>query len=351
MPRAAARVLFLDEVHRFNKAQQDAFLPYVEDGTLTFVGATTENPSFEVNSALLSRARVYVLRSLTVDDIVKLLRRALEDPDRGLGRRGIAIDDAALVALAHGGRWRRTPCAQHAGDRRGPGRGERRPAHDHDRTGARKSPPAAAAGSTRAASSSTTRSRRCTSRCAAPIPTGRCTGSRACSTAAATLHYLARRIVRMAVEDIGLADPRGAATGARGLADLRSARHSRRRAGTGPGGRLSRRWRRRAMRSTSPTVRRRRRGAIRHARSAAAFPQRADQTHEGPGIRCGVSIRARRTGGFRERRTLSSRRDARPALLPACAARPRDQDRGGAGAVAWRTRGAQRQSEGQPKES
>jgi putative ATPase len=95
-------VLFLDEVHRFNKAQQDTFLPYVEDGTLTFIGATTENPSFEVISALLSRARVYVLRSLDVDDIVKLLRRACADP-RGLGPRDIVIDDAALVALAHGG--------------------------------------------------------------------------------------------------------------------------------------------------------------------------------------------------------------------------------------------------------
>src|SRR5437870_2195303 len=96
-------LLFLDEVHRFNKAQQDTFLPYVEDGTLTFIGATTENPSFEVISALLSRARVYVLRSLEVDDIVKLLRRALEDPERGLGQRHLDIDDAALVALAHGG--------------------------------------------------------------------------------------------------------------------------------------------------------------------------------------------------------------------------------------------------------
>jgi putative ATPase len=71
-------VLFLDEVHRVNKSQQDAFLPYVEDGTLCFIGATTENPSFEINSALLSRARVYVLRSLTADDIQQVLRRAIE---------------------------------------------------------------------------------------------------------------------------------------------------------------------------------------------------------------------------------------------------------------------------------
>jgi putative ATPase len=101
--RGRRSILFLDEVHRFNKSQQDTFLPYVEDGTLTFIGATTENPSFEVNSALLSRARVYVLKSLGVDAIVKLLRRALEDPQRGLGARNLAIDDEALVALAHGG--------------------------------------------------------------------------------------------------------------------------------------------------------------------------------------------------------------------------------------------------------
>jgi putative ATPase len=101
--RGRRTVLFLDEVHRFNKSQQDTFLPYVEDGTLIFIGATTENPSFEVISALLSRARVYVLRSLGVDAIVKLLRRALEDNERGLGARNLHIDDEALVALAHAG--------------------------------------------------------------------------------------------------------------------------------------------------------------------------------------------------------------------------------------------------------
>ena len=92
-------VLFLDEVHRFNKAQQDAFLPYVEDGTLTFIGATTENPSFELNNALLSRARVYVLRALTQDDLAAVLRRALADEARGLGGR-YAIGDDALQVIA-----------------------------------------------------------------------------------------------------------------------------------------------------------------------------------------------------------------------------------------------------------
>jgi putative ATPase len=98
-------VLFLDEVHRFNKSQQDTFLPYVEDGTLIFVGATTENPSFEVNNALLSRARVYVLKSLDAADLGKLLDRALQDPERGLGKLDLQLDPGArelLLAAADG---------------------------------------------------------------------------------------------------------------------------------------------------------------------------------------------------------------------------------------------------------
>ena len=92
-------VLFLDEVHRFNKSQQDIFLPYLEDGTLTFIGATTENPSSEVVSALLSRARVYVLKSLDAASLEALLRRALADNERGLGAQKLAIDDEALQLL------------------------------------------------------------------------------------------------------------------------------------------------------------------------------------------------------------------------------------------------------------
>jgi putative ATPase len=94
-------LLFLDEVHRFNKAQQDTFLPYLEDGTLTFIGATTENPSFEVISALLSRARVYVLRPLASEDLLALLQRALADPERGLGSQQLEPEPAALDLLAH----------------------------------------------------------------------------------------------------------------------------------------------------------------------------------------------------------------------------------------------------------
>jgi len=93
-------LLFVDEVHRFNKAQQDAFLPFVEDGTLLFVGATTENPSFELNNALLSRARTYVLRRLEDQDLLAVLRQAINDSGRGLGALGLALDETQLEQLA-----------------------------------------------------------------------------------------------------------------------------------------------------------------------------------------------------------------------------------------------------------
>jgi putative ATPase len=93
-------VLFVDEIHRFNRAQQDAFLPYVEVGDIVLVGATTENPSFELNRALLSRVKVYVLDPLIEDQTTELLQRALSDHDRGLGATGVRIDDAALALIA-----------------------------------------------------------------------------------------------------------------------------------------------------------------------------------------------------------------------------------------------------------
>ncbi|PYN31383.1 MAG: AAA family ATPase [Candidatus Rokuibacteriota bacterium] len=103
--RARARqgtrtILFVDEIHRFNRAQQDAFLPHVEKGTIVLVGATTENPSFEVNGALLSRCRVYVLRALAEDDLVALMRRALGDAARGLAGLSPQVDDDALRLIA-----------------------------------------------------------------------------------------------------------------------------------------------------------------------------------------------------------------------------------------------------------
>lgn len=93
-------VLFVDEVHRFNKAQQDAFLPHIEDGTILFVGATTENPSFELNNALLSRTRTYLLKAIQHEDIEQVIRRALADSEYGLGKLDLSIDEEALRQLA-----------------------------------------------------------------------------------------------------------------------------------------------------------------------------------------------------------------------------------------------------------
>ena len=102
-------VLFVDEVHRFNKAQQDAFLPHIERGSILFVGATTENPSFELNSALLSRCRVHVMEAVSADDIAVALQRALDDAERGLGGRGLRIgaEQLRLIATAADGDVRR----------------------------------------------------------------------------------------------------------------------------------------------------------------------------------------------------------------------------------------------------
>src|SRR5229473_682447 len=93
-------IVFIDEIHRFNKAQQDAFLPHVEKGNIRLIGATTENPSFEINSALLSRTRVYVLKPLTEDQIVDLLKRALTDAQRGLGEMHVDASDDSLRKIA-----------------------------------------------------------------------------------------------------------------------------------------------------------------------------------------------------------------------------------------------------------
>jgi putative ATPase len=99
--RGRKTILFVDEVHRFNKSQQDAFLPYVEDGTVVFVGATTENPSFELNNALLSRCRVYVLKSLDTDQIKVLIQHTLTNRETGLGQQRLQLDKAALDLLAN----------------------------------------------------------------------------------------------------------------------------------------------------------------------------------------------------------------------------------------------------------
>ena len=93
-------IVFIDEIHRFNKAQQDAFLPHVEKGNIRLIGATTENPSFEIISALLSRSRVYVLKPLTEEQIILLMRRALEDTERGLGEMKLQASDQVLARIA-----------------------------------------------------------------------------------------------------------------------------------------------------------------------------------------------------------------------------------------------------------
>src|SRR5207342_3516091 len=102
MRRATGRrtIVFIDEIHRFNKAQQDAFLPRVEAGDIVLIGATTENPSFEVNAALLSRSKVFVLRGLSTEDVRTILMRALRDPDRGLASDDLVVDEDALSAIA-----------------------------------------------------------------------------------------------------------------------------------------------------------------------------------------------------------------------------------------------------------
>lgn len=97
---ASRTVVFVDEIHRFNRAQQDAFLPHVEAGDIVLIGATTENPSFEVNAALLSRSKVFVLQSLTTDAVVTILERALTDTERGLGTSGVVAEEGTLAAMA-----------------------------------------------------------------------------------------------------------------------------------------------------------------------------------------------------------------------------------------------------------
>lgn len=98
--RGQRTLLFVDEVHRFNKSQQDAFLPFIEDGTVIFIGATTENPSFEINNALLSRARVYLIKRLSQDEIVHIITQALTDAERGLGLRQLIMPNDVLSKLA-----------------------------------------------------------------------------------------------------------------------------------------------------------------------------------------------------------------------------------------------------------
>ena len=206
-------VLFVDEVHRFNKAQQDAFLPHIERGSILFVGATTENPSFELNSALLSRCRVHVMEALSVDDIVVALQQALDDGERGLGGRGLQVGDEqlALIAQAADGDVRRgLTLLEIAAELVDDGAGEGGARQDRAITDATLAQ--VLADRTRRFDkggeqfydqiSALHKSVRSSNPDAALYWFARMLDG------GADVAYLARRLTRMAVEDIGLADPR-----------------------------------------------------------------------------------------------------------------------------------------------
>ena len=198
-------VLFVDEVHRFNKAQQDAFLPHIERGTIIFVGATTENPSFELNSALLSRCRVHVLEAVADADIKVALQRALDDTERGLGGRGLTITDAALddIARAADGDVRRgLTLLEIAADLAGAEGGEIDQATLHQVLADRNRRFDKAGDAFFDQISALHKSVRSSNPDAALYWLARMLDG------GADPAYLARRLARMAVEDIGLADPR-----------------------------------------------------------------------------------------------------------------------------------------------
>jgi putative ATPase len=199
-------IVFIDEIHRFNKAQQDAFLPRVESGDIVLIGATTENPSFEVNAALLSRSKVFVLHGLTPEEVERILRRALTDADRGLGGQAIAIDDAALstIAIYANGDARVALNLLELSVAAAPTEGDTRRI-DVERV--QQAIQRRALLYDKSARSTTTSSRRSTSRCATAIPMRPSTGWPRMVEAGEDPLYIARRLVRFASEDIGNADP------------------------------------------------------------------------------------------------------------------------------------------------
>ena len=301
-------MLFLDEVHRFNKAQQDTFLPYVEDGTLTFIGATTENPSFEVISALLSRARVYVLRSLDRRRHRQAAApRARRSPSAASAAAALAIDDAALIALAHGGDGdarRALGMLEIAADLAAEQRRARRPSRLEQvrevATGGRRR---FDKGGEQFYDqiSALHKAVRGTDPDAALYWYARMLDG-GCDP-----HYLARRIVRMAIEDIGLADPRGQQIAL-------DAWETFERLGS-PEGELAIAnalvFLAVAPKSNAVYV------AYGEAKADVEqfgtldvplrFRNAPDQADEGPGVRRGISLRARRAGRIRAGRALSAR--------------------------------------------
>ena len=239
-------VLFIDEIHRFNKAQQDAILPYVEDGTVILIGATTENPSFEVNAPLLSRARVFVLTPLPMTTSARSSGARWRTRSAAWGRQPMLLTDGAR--LLRQSRERR--CAHRAqrawSRRRSPptALATERPSTVTDET-VMEAAQRRAAVYDRAATRITTRSRHCISRCAIPIPTRPSTGSGGCSNRGEDPLFIARRLVRAASEDIGLADPQALVAGDGRAAGGALHRHAR-----------GRRWRWRKRPSTSRSRRR-----------------------------------------------------------------------------------------------
>ena len=309
-------VLFVDEVHRFNKAQQDAFLPHVEAGTVVFIGATTENPSFEVIGALLSRVRVYVLKRLEESDLDRVLERALHDRERGLEIDGVTIADdarALLLASADGDARRMLNVLEIAAQLIG---ADKRISASSvaDVIGARQRRFDKRGDVFYEQISALHKAVRGSAPDAALYWLCRMLDG-GCDPV-----YIARRVVRMASEDIGNADPRG-------LQIALAAWDAYLRLGS-PEGELALAQAvlyLACVPKSNATYdgvrgRARRRRVRTFVRRAAAFSQCADAADEGTGLRRQLPLRTRRSGRVRGRRNLFSRRDAAGDLLPPGAA-------------------------------
>ena len=231
-------ILFVDEIHRFNKAQQDAFLPYVEDGDIMLIGATTENPSFEVNAALLSRSKVFVLEPLArADRSRSCAARSTDDdarPRRRAGRR--RRRRAAAIAVSASGDARAALNLLELAAALGAGRAG--PARHHAGLAERALAAADPAATTRAATSTTTSSRRFTSRMRSSDPDAAVYWLARMLEAGEDPLFIARRLVRFATEDIGLADPQALAVAVAAQAGRALHRHARGQHRARPGGDL-----------------------------------------------------------------------------------------------------------------
>ena len=255
--RGIRTILFVDEIHRFNRAQQDAFLPHVEKGTVVLIGATTENPSFEVNSALLSRCRVYVLSALEDDDLLAIMRRALADGARG------------LAALRPGGDRRRAPLDRARGQRRRAGRAERARGRRRAGAGRRRSAArhrdvdprggAAPDASLRQVGRGALQPDLGAPQVAARLGSGRGTVLAHPDARGGRRPFVHRAAARpLRVRGRRQRRSRRALAHARGQGGLRLPRRSRRRAGARPGDPLSGAGARSRTRCTSPTTRQKR---------------------------------------------------------------------------------------------